>query len=129
MLIYSNKNQYLYLSGDDMIWKYNINDRVVDRKERRLKMKIINKLKCVFQGLKMWVRCGEYIPHIYKDTYEKAIIISSDTGFRVSTNFIHSGAETVHKDACLIRSKCIYCGKESLGWYSNYDEWMNGGGA
>ena len=87
-------------------------------------MKLVNKLRCILQGLEMWFRCGEYIPHIFECSYEKAIIISTDTGFRVSTNYIHSDKETVHKDACLIKGKCIYCGKENLGWYANYNEWM-----
>lgn len=87
-------------------------------------MKLIMKLRCILRGLSMWLSCGEYIPHVYKSSYEKAIIISTDTSFRVSKNYIHSDKETVHKNACLIRSKCIYCGKESQSWYSNYNEFM-----
>lgn len=72
----------------------------------------------------MFLRCGEFSSHIFKDTFEPAIIIATDKNFRVSDTLRHSQEETVHPNACLIKSKCIYCGKEELSWHRNYIEWM-----
>lgn len=77
--------------------------------------------RAVLDLLLHWV----WIPHVYEEVdYERCIIISTDRSFRVSRSLEHTVGETVHKDACLIRSRCIYCGKEDLSWIPDWTEAM-----
>lgn len=79
-------------------------------------MKYLKQCICFMYAVKDLLIHGIWVPHVFKDTYEKAIIISTDHGFRVSQDYQHVRGELVHKDAYLIRSRCIYCGKEELSW-------------
>lgn len=79
-------------------------------------MNYLKRCLCIAKAVRDFFRHGVWIPHVYRDTYEKAIIIATDHNFRVSENYEHTADETVHKDAYLIRSRCIYCGKEDLSW-------------
>ena len=82
----------------------------------------MKKLICWIKAIPLWLRTGEFVPHIYECCYEKAIIIATDNSFRVADNYQHTANETVYKDACLVRYKCIHCGHEDLAWYSNFEE-------
>lgn len=79
-------------------------------------MRYLKRCICYAKAVRDLFRHGIWIPHVFKDTYEKAIIIATDHSFRVSQDYQHLPGETVHKDAYLIRSRCIYCGKEELSW-------------
>ena len=77
---------------------------------------ILSRGACTIKAVPFLLSSGEWVPHVFSDTEEPAIIISTDTGFRVSRDLRHGPGETVHKNAVLIRSRCIYCGKEELSW-------------
>lgn len=80
-------------------------------------------LFCYLRAVPFFLKSGIWCPHIYKDeSKEKAIIISTDNGFRVSNNWLHNDNERVHTNATLIRSRCIHCGKEELSWYDKEPE-------
>lgn len=82
----------------------------------------MRKILCWIKAIPFFVNSGIWIPHVYVADYEKAIIIASRHGFRVSDNYQHSPEETVHKDACLIRYKCLHCGHEEFSWYRSWNE-------
>lgn len=80
-------------------------------------MKNIKKILCFIKAVPFYIKTGVWCPHTYKDiSQEDAIIISSNNSFRVAKDFNHEIDEIVHPKAKLIRSKCIYCGKEDLSW-------------
>lgn len=79
-------------------------------------MKFVKRCFCYMQAVRGLLKHGIWVPHVYEDTYEKTIIIATEHGFRVSQDYQHSSAEKVYKDAYLIKSRCIYCGKEDLSW-------------
>lgn len=62
------------------------------------------------------IRYGIWTPHCYETTSEPAIIIATESSFRVSDNLTHASNETVYPNAELITGRCIYCGKRELGW-------------
>lgn len=73
---------------------------------------------CYIKALKEFFRHGIFVPHVYRDiSAKRTIIISTDTGFRVSRDWGHEPRETVHPNAILVTSKCTCCGKESHRWY------------
>ena len=83
----------------------------------------MKRVLCWLKAIPLWLRCGAWVPHIYGESeYEKAIIIATETGFRVSDSLMHESGETVHKDACLIRCRCVNCGREDVSWYHSWDE-------
>ncbi len=78
----------------------------------------MKRIFCYLKAIPFFLKSGVWCPHVYHDeSKETAIIISNDNGFRVSNNWLHGENERVHKNATLIRSKCIHCGKEELSWY------------
>lgn len=78
----------------------------------------MKRIFCYLKAIPFFIKSGVWCPHIYhEESKENAIIISTDNGFRVSNNWLHDDNEMVHKNATLIRSKCIHCGKEELSWY------------
>ena len=79
-------------------------------------MKYLKRCICFIKAVRDLLKHGIWIPHVYKDTYEKAIIIATDHSFRVAQDYQHVRGELVYKDAYLIRSRYIYCGKEDLSW-------------
>lgn len=83
---------------------------------------MIKKLICYLKAIPFFLRTWEWVPHVYREEYEKATIISTDRSFRVSTGYEHSPGEKVYKNACLIRQRCKYCGHEKFGWYESWDE-------
>lgn len=86
---------------------------------------IIGSIRCYAKAVLDLIVHGIWVPHVYNEgDYERCIIISTDRGFRVSKSYEHTAEETVHMDACLIRSKCIYCGKEDLSWMPDWTEAM-----
>ena len=80
---------------------------------------MIKRIKCFLNGVIAFIRCGEFIPHLYIEEESPAIIIATDSSFRVSDNFQHERGETVYPNATLIHYKCKYCGYESLAWKNN----------
>lgn len=79
-------------------------------------------LICWLKAIPLWLRTGEFVPHLYESTYEPGIVIATENGFRISDNYTHTPAEVVYKDACIERYKCIYCGHEEIGWYRSFSE-------
>lgn len=56
---------------------------------------------------------------MYSDTEKiQGIVIAPENSFRVSDNYTHLDSEKVYPKATIIKSKCIYCGKEDISWYS-----------
>lgn len=87
--------------------------------------KAIARIKCMLQGVKDFVVHGVWTPHIFKDAdYERCIIIATPKSFRVSKDLMHTQEERVFPDACLVRSRCIYCGKEDLSWFPEWNDAM-----
>ena len=80
---------------------------------------MIGRIKCFLIAILDYIKYGSFTQHLFIDTEEPAIIIATDTSFRVSDNFQHEPGETVYPNATLIRSKCKYCGYESLSWKNN----------
>lgn len=75
-------------------------------------------IKCHFKALIEFVKHGVFVPHTFRDVEcKEAIIIATDTSFRVSDNFQHKPNETVYSGALLVTSKCACCGKEMQSWY------------
>ena len=54
--IYSNKNRHSYFSGDDMIWKYNVDDRIIDYKEDGSLKRDVNILEQRLINNKKWYK-------------------------------------------------------------------------
>lgn len=79
-------------------------------------MKVFKRCICLAKAVGDWFLRGIWVPHVFEDTYEKAIIIATSHGFRVAHDYQHSPDETVYKDGYLIRSRCIHCGKVELSW-------------
>lgn len=79
----------------------------------------MRKLLCWIKAIPLWLRTGDFVPHLYESTYEEAIIIATDKGFRVSDNYNHKPNETVYPHAILERCKCVYCGAEDNSWYND----------
>ena len=78
----------------------------------------MKKIICYIKALPFFIKKGIWCPHVYKEyARENAIIISTDNGFRVSNNLLHTNKETVHPKAILIKSKCKCCGNEDWAWY------------
>ena len=80
------------------------------------------KVKCYGTALWSLLVHGIWVPHVFRDEYEDAIIIATDKSFRVSDNYEHTQDERVYAPATLIRSKCIYCGKQELSWMQGREE-------
>lgn len=76
----------------------------------------MKQIKCYLKAFKDLFKLGVWIPHVYRDTEEPAIIIATAYSFRVADSYAHTAGETVYPDAILIRSRCIYCGVEHLSW-------------
>lgn len=85
---------------------------------------MIRKIICWLKAIPFYLRTGLWVQHCYEDTYEKAIIVCTDTKFKASDNFFHTSGERIYPKACLIRSRCIYCGHKDVSWYKDYDEYM-----
>lgn len=84
--------------------------------------KVIGRIRCLLQGVKDLFVHGVWIPHIFKDAdYERCIIIATPKNFRVSKDLMHTADEKVYPDACLVRSRCIYCGKEDVSWFPDWN--------
>ncbi len=78
----------------------------------------MKRLLCYLKAIPFFIKSGVWCPHVYKDEKrEHTIIIATQNGFRVSKSMNHRIGETVHPNATLIKSKCIYCGKEDLSWF------------
>lgn len=83
---------------------------------------LIKRIKCYLEAIKTYLKHGVWVPHVYRDTREKAIIVASRDSFRVSDSCWHIPGEQVYLDGCLIRSQCIYCGHKMLSWTRKYTE-------
>lgn len=87
--------------------------------------KVFGTIKCYAKAVQDLVVYGAWMPHVYSEgDYERCIIIATDSSFRVSKGLEHTSEETVHPDACLIRSYCICCGKKDLSWMPDWNEAM-----
>lgn len=78
-------------------------------------------------GIYSLCKCGEFIPHIYRDNFIKTNIITTENSFRASDSYAHKEGEEVHIGQYLIISKCIHCDKESRSWCSPamYEQMVN----
>ncbi len=85
----------------------------------------MKRLLCYIKAIPLWLRSGYFVPHLYESTFEDAIIIATENGFRVADNYEHSKEETVYKNAVLEKCKCIYCGHKTLAWYASKEEVKN----
>lgn len=83
---------------------------------------ILGKIRCYAVAIKDLITHGIWVPHIFRDEYEDAIIIATDKSFRVSDNYQHTPDEKVYAPATLIRSKCIHCGKVEYSWVQGKPE-------
>ena len=77
----------------------------------------MKKIICWIKAIPFFIKSGVWCPHLYEESKEKAIIISTENSYRVSKDYIHRPNETVHPNATLIRYRCKRCGAEELGWY------------
>lgn len=85
----------------------------------------MRRLLCWIKAIPLWLKCGEFVPHLYEATTQEAIIISTDTGFRVAENYEHIEGETVHPYAILEKCKCVFCGHEEFSWYESAEAKRN----
>ena len=78
----------------------------------------MKRIICCIKAIPFFLKSGIWCPHIYKEySKENAIIISTDSSFRVSDSYLHANCETVHPKATLIKNRCICCGKEDWSWF------------
>lgn len=87
----------------------------------------IKSIKCYIKAIFGFFEHGVYIPHVFRDEEKtKGIIIATDNSFRISDNYEHAKNEKVYKNALIIKSRCICCGKEDISWWNldkgNYKE-------
>ena len=83
----------------------------------------MRKFKCWLKAIPHWLLTGNfYVSHENERTYEEAIIISSPRGWRIANNYEHSADETVHPHGCLVKLKCVHCGREDAYWYCSFKE-------
>lgn len=74
--------------------------------------------KCYVKAFIDFLKYGSFVPHTFRDVEcKEAIIIATDTSFRVSDNFLHESNEAVYPGALLVTSRCTCCGKEMQSWY------------
>ena len=87
------------------------------------KINISGRFTCLKLAISHYVKSGTFIQHFYEDIEETpAIIIATETSFRVSDNFQHEPNETVYPNATLIKCRCIRCGHEMVQWKDNDNE-------
>ncbi len=82
----------------------------------------MKRLRCWIKAIPLWLRTGLFVPHLYESTFEDAIIIASDNGFRVADNYNHSSDEVVYRNAVLERCQCVFCGHKTMAWYESKEE-------
>lgn len=82
----------------------------------------IKKLICWIKAIPVYLRSGQWGPHLYACDYQKVIIIADEKNFRVSDNYEHKPGEQVYKNACLITGTCVRCGHKTTAWYHSWDE-------
>ena len=83
---------------------------------------MIRKLICWMKAIPLWLRCGEWVPHIYTCEYEKTIIVAGEGYFRSQKGYEHIPGERVYQDACLITYTCKCCGHRAYAWYPSWSE-------
>lgn len=79
-------------------------------------IKCLMRTICYIRAIKDLIRYGIWILHCYETIEEPAIIVATESSFRVSDNLIHTPNEIVYPNAELITGRCIYCGKKELSW-------------
>jgi len=82
---------------------------------------IIDWLKCVFTHFS-FPPFSLFVHEFVEQPSRKAIIISTDTSFRVSKGYAHEFGETVHPHATLFTDRCRRCGKERHSWFDGGEE-------
>lgn len=87
-------------------------------------MNYLKRCVCYVKAFRDYLKYGVWVPHVYSDTCEKAIIIATRNSFRVADNYNHVPGESVYRNAGLIRSRCIYCGAEQLSWVREFDRFV-----
>ena len=81
---------------------------------------LFGRIKCFTLAVINLFKNGRFVQHFYKEEKEEpAIIIATDTNFRVSHNYQHELHETVYPNATLIHCKCERCGHTMLEWKDN----------
>lgn len=73
-------------------------------------------LYCYLQTILDLLETGVYNRHLFRDEFEPSIIVYDDKSFYPSNSYEHNANQQICKDGILIKSKCIYCGKEELSW-------------
>lgn len=82
----------------------------------------MKRLRCYIKAIPLWLRTGLFVPHLYEATYEDAIVMTTPDNFRISDNYEHDDVEVVYKNAVVERCKCVFCGHETLSWYTSREE-------
>lgn len=88
----------------------------------KLEIKKYKKIICYIRAILRFIKIKEWCPHIYKQSIEPAIIISTPKTFRISNNYIHNANETVHPNAGLIKCTCKICGYTTFTWFSDWEQ-------
>ena len=84
---------------------------------------MIKRMICCLKAIPLLLRSGIWCPHVFEEVERhKGIVIAGETSFRESNDLRHSNTERVYRDATIISSKCIYCGKEDKGWFAGDGE-------
>ena len=73
-------------------------------------------IRCLLNGVISFLMCGEWIPHVYQDSYKKTNILASDDDFREGDPSERVRGELSYPGAYLITSKCKYCNKTTISW-------------
>ena len=82
-------------------------------------------LQCNVKAIRLFLRTGEWVPHMQAECMcRKVIIIATEKRFRIADGYEHSPGETVYKDACYMKSRCVYCGAEDERWYESWEQGM-----
>lgn len=82
---------------------------------------ILVMIKCLFRGIKLYLKTGVWQPHQYEEIGRRKgeIVITNKKGFRVSHNTVHDEDEEVHMNCTVITHVCKCCGHERVVWYQN----------
>lgn len=77
----------------------------------------MKQLICYIKAIPFYLRTGEFIPHIFKDskTYTSDIFVT-ENDFRLAETYTHLPQEKLIKNATIYESECKYCGKKIMAW-------------
>lgn len=78
----------------------------------------MKRIKCFLTAVYYFLKNGVWVQHVYDD-YEilkDKIVIATDSSFRIADSYNHNINEVVYPHADVIKSRCVFCGKETVGW-------------